>query len=88
MKQVKHNKELSPSIQILQHKLERSESQLSQMNKLRREAAELEVENTTLKKEKVSWYLCTFKHNVIISIFICIFKFIKFFFLQLQDESP
>ena len=58
-KEINHNKELSPSIQILQHKLERAESQLSNMNKLRREAAELEVENTTLKKEKVSWYFLT-----------------------------
>ncbi|POG68719.1 spindle assembly checkpoint component Mad1 [Rhizophagus irregularis DAOM 181602=DAOM 197198] len=54
-KEINRNKELSPSIQILQHKLERAEYQLLNMNTLRREAAELEVENTTLKKEKVSW---------------------------------
>ncbi|GBB97088.1 hypothetical protein RclHR1_02910016 [Rhizophagus clarus] len=54
-KEINRNKELSPSIQILQHKLERAEYQLLNVNKLRREAAELEVENTTLKKEKISW---------------------------------
>ncbi|CAG8480743.1 34912_t:CDS:2 [Racocetra persica] len=48
-------KELSPSIQILQQKVESSEYQLSIMRKLRRQAAELEAENTTLKKEKIEW---------------------------------
>ncbi|CAG8507316.1 5830_t:CDS:10 [Funneliformis caledonium] len=54
-REIRHNKQLSPSIQILQHKLEKAEVQLTQMSKLRRETAELEVENAMLKKEHVSW---------------------------------
>ncbi|CAG8728383.1 11032_t:CDS:2, partial [Dentiscutata erythropus] len=48
-------RELSPSIQILQQKVESSEYQLSLMGSLRRQAAELETENAALKKEKVEW---------------------------------
>ncbi|CAG8586193.1 2966_t:CDS:10 [Gigaspora rosea] len=48
-------RELSPSIQILQQKVESSEYQLSLMGSLRRQAAELEAENAALKKEKVEW---------------------------------
>jgi len=51
---------LSPGIQILKYKLEKAEFELSQMSKLRREAAELEAENVALKREKTSWYLSKF----------------------------
>lgn len=52
------------------------------MNKLRREAAELEVENTTLKKEKVSWYLCSLICKYYSQIFICFINLIILNFLQ------
>ncbi|CAH1757719.1 13995_t:CDS:10 [Entrophospora sp. SA101] len=52
---VKHYKEASPGIDILQQRLDETEHQISQLSVLRRKAAVLEVENTSLKNEKTEW---------------------------------
>nr|CAG8478559.1 803_t:CDS:10 [Entrophospora candida] len=52
---VKHYKEASPGIDILQQRLDETEHQISQLSVLRRKAAVLEVENTSLKNEKAEW---------------------------------
>nr|CAG8636934.1 1271_t:CDS:10 [Entrophospora candida] len=52
---VKHYKEISPGINILQQKLDETEYQLYQLSTLRKKAAVLEAENTLLKNEKTEW---------------------------------
>ena len=54
---VKHYKEISPGIIILQQKLDETEYRLHQLSTFRKKIAILEAENTSLKNEKAEWYL-------------------------------
>ncbi|RHZ53798.1 hypothetical protein Glove_437g42 [Diversispora epigaea] len=66
--ELKRLRDLSPSIQILDEKVKSYEHQLSNLNSLRRQAAELEAENIMLKREKIEWTSYLDKEKDIINV--------------------